>query len=96
MRGTIASMAMTGMRVLTVSLGLVDQPPPQQLAGGEPSGRRRAAVELAHWTVGAAAGAVRSCIFRAIVAPARAATLSRSTVISSASSSAVAARTALI
>ncbi len=57
-RGAIASMAMTGMRVLTVSLGLVEQPPPQQLAGGESSGRRRAAVELVHWTVGAAAGAV--------------------------------------
>jgi hypothetical protein len=57
MRGAIASMAMTGMRVMTVSLGLVGQPPPQQLAGGEFRGRRRAAVELAHWAVGAAAGA---------------------------------------
>jgi len=56
MRGAIAAMAMTGMRVLTVSLGLVDQPPPQQLAGGKFRGRRRAAVELAHWLVGAAAG----------------------------------------
>ena len=57
MRGAIASMAMTGMRVLTVSLGLVGQPPPQQLAGGQSRGRRRAAVELAHWAVGAAGGA---------------------------------------
>lgn len=57
MRGAIASMAMTGMRVLTVSLGLVGQPPPQQLSGGGSSGRRRAAVELAHWAVGAAGGA---------------------------------------
>jgi hypothetical protein len=32
LRGAIASMAMTGMRVVTVSLGLVDQAPPQQLA----------------------------------------------------------------
>lgn len=54
MRGAIASMAMTGMRVVTVSLGLVEQPPPQQLAG-ESSGRRRAAVEFAHWGFGAAA-----------------------------------------
>ena len=57
MRGAIASMAMTGMRVLTVSLGLVEQPPPQQVAGGNARGRGRAAVELAHWGVGAAAGA---------------------------------------
>jgi hypothetical protein len=57
MRGAIASMAMTGMRVVTVSLGLVDQAPPQQIAG-EQSGLRRAAVEVAHWTFGAAAGAV--------------------------------------
>lgn len=57
MRGVIASMAMTGMRVLTVSLGLVEQPPPQQLAGGDFDGRGRAVVELAHWAVGAVAGA---------------------------------------
>ena len=57
MRGAIASMAMTGMRVLTVSLGLVEQPPPQQLAEGQLRGRRRAALELAHWSVGATAGA---------------------------------------
>jgi hypothetical protein len=57
MRGAIASMAMTGMRVVTVSLGLVEQAPPQQIAG-EQSGLRRAAVEVAHWTFGAAAGAV--------------------------------------
>jgi hypothetical protein len=46
-------MAMTGMRVVTVSLGLVSQAPPQQLAG-EASGRRRAGVELGHWAFGAA------------------------------------------
>jgi hypothetical protein len=56
MRGAIASMAMTGMRTLTVSLGLVEQAPPQQIAG-ETTGRRRAAVELAHWAFGAAAAA---------------------------------------
>ena len=57
MRGAIASMAMTGMRVVTVSLGLVEQAPPQQIAG-EQSGLRRAAVEVAHWGFGAAAGAM--------------------------------------
>jgi hypothetical protein len=45
-------MAMTGVRVVTVSLGLVSQAPPQQLAG-EASGRRRASVELGHWAFGA-------------------------------------------
>src|SRR6478736_3014020 len=48
MRGAIASMAMTGMRAVTVSLGFVQQPPPQQIAG-ESRGPRRAAVEVAHW-----------------------------------------------
>lgn len=56
MRGAIASMAMTGMRVLTVSLGLVQQAPPQQIAG-ESQGTRRAVVEVAHWAFGAAAAA---------------------------------------
>jgi hypothetical protein len=57
MRGAIASMAMTGMRVVTVSLGLVEQAPPQQIAG-EFSGPKRAVVEVAHWAFGAAGGAV--------------------------------------
>jgi hypothetical protein len=52
LRGAVASMAMTGMRVVTVSLGLVSQAPPQQLAG-EASGRRRAGIELGHWAFGA-------------------------------------------
>jgi hypothetical protein len=56
MRGAIASMAMTGMRVLSISLGIVEQAPPQQLAG-ESRGQRRALVELGHWGVGALAGA---------------------------------------
>lgn len=64
MRGAIASMAMTGARVLTVSLGLVEQPPPQQIAG-DSSGWRRATVELAHWAVGAAAGAAYGALPKA-------------------------------
>lgn len=55
-RGAIASMAMTGMRVVTVSLGLVQQAPPQQIAG-ESRGPGRAAVEVVHWAFGAAAAA---------------------------------------
>jgi hypothetical protein len=65
LRGAVAAMAMTGMRALTVSLGLVSQPPPQailkQRARGVlrlvPRRRRRAAIELAHWSYGAAGGA---------------------------------------
>ena len=64
LRGTIAAAAMTGMRALTVSLGLVQEPPPQAIAerGGllehVPPDRRRAAIELAHWAYGAAGGVV--------------------------------------
>ncbi len=63
LRGAIASMAMTGMRVVTVELGLVEQAPPQQIAG-EGRGRRRAAVELAHWGFGAAGGAAYGALPR--------------------------------
>lgn len=66
LRGGVAAMAMTGMRVFTVSLGIVKEPPPQaifrQRAKGlirwVPRKRRRATVELAHWTYGAAGGGV--------------------------------------
>jgi hypothetical protein len=66
LRGAIAAMAMTGMRNLTVSLGLVNETPPRaifrQQAPGlfriVPRKQRRAAMELAHWGFGAASGAV--------------------------------------
>lgn len=66
LRGTIAAMAMTGMRVFTVSLGMVERAPPQaifnerapRLIRWVPRQRRRGVVELAHWTYGAAGGAV--------------------------------------
>jgi hypothetical protein len=65
-RGAIAAMAMTGMRRLTVSLGIVDQPPPEAiikqkargLIASVPKKKRPAAIELAHWTYGAGGGAV--------------------------------------
>ena len=65
LRGAIAAMAMTGMRAFTVDLGIVEQTPPQaifkQRARGlirrVPRGRRRAAVEIAHWVYGAGGGA---------------------------------------
>jgi hypothetical protein len=64
-RGVVGAMAMTGMRSLTVSLGIVEQPPPhaifKQKARGllrlVPRGSRRAVVELAHWGYGAGGGA---------------------------------------
>jgi hypothetical protein len=63
-RGAIAAMAMTGMRKVTTSLGLVEQPPPQAILRQRASGllrrvprrRRRTAIELAHWGYGAAGG----------------------------------------
>ena len=70
MRGAIAAMAMTGMRIFTVDIGLVEQTPPQaivkQRARGlirmVPRKRRRAAVELAHWSYGALGGAAFAVI----------------------------------
>ena len=66
MRGVIAAMAMTGMRQLTVSLGLVKETPPRAIVRQTskglirvvPKGQRRAAIELMHWGYGAVGGAV--------------------------------------
>jgi hypothetical protein len=63
-RGAVAAMAMTGMRRLTVNLGIVEQTPPDAifkqktngLIGLVPRKQRRAAVELAHWGYGAGGG----------------------------------------
>jgi hypothetical protein len=63
-RGAVAAMAMTGMRALTVNLGIVDQTPPQAIFKQKASGlmalvprkKRRAAVELFHWGYGAGGG----------------------------------------
>jgi hypothetical protein len=64
-RGVVGAMAMTGMRTLAKGLGLLRETPPEEIAGrGAPRllGRippehRLAAVQLAHWLQGAAAGA---------------------------------------
>jgi hypothetical protein len=64
LRGTIAAMAMTGMRAFTVDLGIVEQTPPEailkQKARGlirrVPRKRRRATIELLHWGYGAVGG----------------------------------------
>ncbi|MEA2461975.1 MAG: hypothetical protein QOH90_2152 [Actinomycetota bacterium] len=66
-RGAIGAMAMTGMRTFTADVGLLRETPPQSLAKKRrptgvlsyvPKSRRRAAVELVHWSVGIAGGAI--------------------------------------
>ena len=65
LRGTIAAMAMTGLRSFTVSVGLVDEIPPRALVRRATHGlirmvprrKRRATLELLHWGYGAAGGA---------------------------------------
>jgi hypothetical protein len=67
-RGAVGAMAMTGMRVMTTELGLLEQTPPHavshQRARGlrallrrAPRRQRRGLVEAAHWAFGAGAGA---------------------------------------
>ena len=66
LRGTIAAMAMTGMRAFTISAGLVEEPPPRAILRQKsrgvwrmvPRGSRRAVQELMHWGYGATGGAV--------------------------------------
>ena len=64
-RGAIAAMAMTGMRVLTVNLGIVEKPPPQAILEKRgprfvrrlPPRLRTSVFELTHWGYGAGGGA---------------------------------------
>ena len=64
LRGMVAASAMTGMRALTTSLGLVEATPPRVISDKSglseivPDRRRRAATELMHWGYGAQGGAV--------------------------------------
>ena len=66
LRGAVAAMAMSGMRSVTTSLGLVRMTPPEEigthgaapLLARVPPEHRAAALELAHWAYGAAGGAV--------------------------------------
>jgi len=65
-RGVVAAMSMSGMRILAVRLGLLERTPPQmaveEYAGGWleriPKQRREAAVVLLHWAYGAGGGAL--------------------------------------
>jgi hypothetical protein len=74
LRGAIAAMAMSGMRALTVSLGVVEESPPQaifrqraqMLIRKVPRKRRPAAVELVHWSYGALGGAAFTVLPKAV------------------------------
>ena len=65
-RGTVGAMAMTGLRTLAKELGVVSKTPPEavaqegvpELLRQVPPEYRGAAIELAHWSYGAAGGAV--------------------------------------
>lgn len=73
-RGTVAAMAMSGLRELTTSLGLVDRPPPDEIAkegmpgvfAAIPKQHRQAAVELMHWGYGAGMGVAYGLAPRAL------------------------------
>ena len=67
LRGAVAAMAMSGMRTLTLRLGVLEQQPPDVAARQHPvhdlltklpePAQREALVELLHWAYGAAGGA---------------------------------------
>jgi hypothetical protein len=66
MRGAVGAMAMSGMRTFTADVGLVRETPPQSIAKRRrpsgvlsyvPKSRRRAMVEVLHWSVGVVGGA---------------------------------------
>ena len=76
--GAVGAMAMTGMRVITTELGLVQQTPPQALkrqrARGvrallrrAPRTQRRGLVEAAHWAFGASGGAAFGALPRPVL-----------------------------
>ncbi len=80
-RGTVAAMAMTGMRQVTTGLGLVDQTPPDAIFKQRASGplvgmprlayfvarREVAVIELAHWAYGAAGGGAFAMLPRSML-----------------------------
>jgi len=73
-RGAIGAMAMTGMRTLTVSLGLLRESPPEAIARQRARGllrhvprkRRRAVVEFVHWGYGVGGGAAFGILPRSV------------------------------
>jgi len=78
--GAVGAMAMTGMRVITTELGLVEQTPPQavsrQHARGlrvlvrrAPRKQRRGFIEAAHWAFGPGGGAAFGALPRGTSPP---------------------------
>ncbi|MEV4758602.1 hypothetical protein AB0J86_26345 [Micromonospora sp. NPDC049559] len=73
-RGAIASMAMSGMRQATTSLGLLDEVPPDailrrtapRIVSRVPVRRRRALVEFVHWSYGSAGGVLFGALPRGL------------------------------
>jgi uncharacterized membrane protein YagU involved in acid resistance len=74
LRGVIAAMAMTGMRVITVGFNLLPKDPPEEvfedglphLLERVPREHRDEAIELAHWGYGALGGATFALLPAAI------------------------------
>ena len=74
LRGVIAAMAMTGIRVVTVGLNLLPKTPPEEifedavphLLARVPRPYRDEAIELAHWSYGAVGGATFALLPAAI------------------------------
>ncbi len=75
--GTVGAMAMTGMRVITTELGLVEQTPPQAVSHQRARGMRallrraprkqhRGLIEAAHWAFGAGGGAAFGALPRQV------------------------------
>jgi hypothetical protein len=75
--GTVGAMAMTGMRVITTELGLVEQTPPEavsrqrarglrKLVRRAPRKQRRGMIEAAHWAFGAGGGAAFGALPREV------------------------------
>lgn len=65
-RGVVAAMAMTGLRKITTGFGLIEEPPPDQIAKDTPlltplldrvpAEHRAEMIELVHWAYGAGGG----------------------------------------
>jgi len=79
-RGVVGAMAMTGMRVITTELGLVEETPPQaigrqparglrKLLRRAPRRQRKGLLEAAHWAFGAGAGAAFGALPHAVRRP---------------------------
>jgi hypothetical protein len=80
-RGSVAAMAMTGLRQVTTGLGLVEQTPPDAIFKQRAPGvlvrmprlafyvakHERAVIELAHWFYGAAGGGAFALLPRSVL-----------------------------